>query len=328
MPEARFGGSAVAARELFHGANGDKILAIIADKLMRPAGGEVFFSENRPESVLMHGADLTRKLTFAVKVRVQIPDTITLVRKSTPGVQDTLVLQTNDPVSAEVLELYIRRPGATQLEVIRGADAIKQFLQGGGGGTGGGEAEQKALTELERLRSSIQHQLDLESGEHKAQLDLATNSFAGFWTNRLFNTDPPPMAIWNNAFGRLVAARTALVQRDVARAVQRLAEARAFLLDALRQFRTWKDGIDGAGVKMQWTIAATAIAIPLAIAAPAIVAQVVARLGALGAATTVEGTIALRVAALAAASQRVEQGLAQIEEVQEAVEQLGRAVRQ
>ena len=89
----------MSTRELFHGTNGDNILNIMDQGQMIPADGKLFFSESRPDSVLMHGADIKRKLTFAVKVRVQIPDTAALDRHSTPGVQDTLVLKTNAPIS-------------------------------------------------------------------------------------------------------------------------------------------------------------------------------------------------------------------------------------
>lgn len=46
-------------RELYHGTDGDNILAIIRERRMKPsADGTIFFSQNRFESVLMHGADI------------------------------------------------------------------------------------------------------------------------------------------------------------------------------------------------------------------------------------------------------------------------------
>ena len=61
-------------RDLFHGTNGDNILAIMREGLLRPNHeGKIYFSERRFDSVLMHGADMKRKATFAVKLRVTIP---------------------------------------------------------------------------------------------------------------------------------------------------------------------------------------------------------------------------------------------------------------
>lgn len=116
-------------RELYHGGNGDKILQILRSRQMRPdSQGKIFFSEHRYDSVLMHGGDLKRKLTLAVKVCVQIPPGAALDRTATPGVADTLVLTTAVPIHADVLELYVRRPNATTVEVVRGPTDIQKFL--------------------------------------------------------------------------------------------------------------------------------------------------------------------------------------------------------
>ena len=116
-------------RELYHGANGDKILHILRFRNMQPdAQGKIYFSERRYDSVFMHGGDLKRKLTLAVKVRVLIPEDVVLERTSTQGVADTLVVATKTPIVADVLELYVRRPNAANVEVIRGFADIQKLL--------------------------------------------------------------------------------------------------------------------------------------------------------------------------------------------------------
>jgi hypothetical protein len=115
-------------RYLYHGANGDNILSIIRARQMRPANGEIFFSQHRFDSVLMHGADLKRRATFAVKLRVCLPPNATLEQRATHGVADTLIVHTTEPVSVEVVELYVREPRSAGVQTIRGTEDITQFL--------------------------------------------------------------------------------------------------------------------------------------------------------------------------------------------------------
>jgi hypothetical protein len=117
-------------RELYHGTTGDNILQILRYRQMRPnAEGKIFFSQRRYDSVLMHGADKKRMLTFAIKARVHVPEGATLDLGATPGVADTLVLNTTGPVTAEVLDLYVRKPRASQVETVHGATNIERFLK-------------------------------------------------------------------------------------------------------------------------------------------------------------------------------------------------------
>jgi hypothetical protein len=116
-------------RELYHGGNGDKILQILESRQMQPdPQHKIYFSESRYESVLMHGGDLKRKLTLAIKVRVQLPSGTASARTITPGVADTITITTSVPIHAEVLELYVRKPKAITVEVIRGPTDIRRFL--------------------------------------------------------------------------------------------------------------------------------------------------------------------------------------------------------
>lgn len=118
-------------RQLYHGADGDKILSILTWKEIRPNRfGELFFSERRPESVFMHGADSRRRAAFAVRLEVTIPEQVQQDRRTTPGVPDTLVLKTIRPLQAKVLELYVRRLSEAGGEVYQfvGEHEIRRFL--------------------------------------------------------------------------------------------------------------------------------------------------------------------------------------------------------
>jgi hypothetical protein len=116
-------------RELYHGTNGDNILEIVRQGVLRPnQDGKIYFSERRFDSVLMHGADAKRRATFAVKVRVTIPPTAGLTRSPTAGVADTLVVATSVPLPAEVLELYVREPRARTAKTVKGRTEIAKYL--------------------------------------------------------------------------------------------------------------------------------------------------------------------------------------------------------
>ena len=116
-------------RELYHGTNGDNILEIMRLGLLRPnAQGKIYFSEWRFDSVLMHGGDLRRKATFAVKLRVTIPSTAGVERNATHGVADTLVVSTGLPLHVTVLELYAREPQATKVKTIKGMEEVRKYL--------------------------------------------------------------------------------------------------------------------------------------------------------------------------------------------------------
>jgi hypothetical protein len=115
---------------LYHGANGDSILAILTTKFMLPGAGKIFFAMHKWESSLMHGADTRRKACFVIKVRVDIPPDAVKTRTATPGVADTLIVETRRGLRAEVLELYVRKPvgGGFEIQHFIGAQAITSYL--------------------------------------------------------------------------------------------------------------------------------------------------------------------------------------------------------
>ena len=108
-------------RDLYHGTNGDNILEIIRLGALKPnSDGKLFFSERRFDSVLMHGADLRRKVTLAIKLRVTIAPPAVVQQAATAGVPDTLVVSTSIPLRAQVLELYVREPRDSNVKIIKG----------------------------------------------------------------------------------------------------------------------------------------------------------------------------------------------------------------
>jgi hypothetical protein len=164
------------------------------------------------------------------------------------------------------------------------------------------EEEQKrkeVLRDLENQFQLLSNAYAHYRGEHKAQLDLYNNNFAGFWTNRLFNKVPPEMLIWNNAHARLLAVRRLIQERNAPKAAAELMLARMWYLYALKKYISWKDGIENAGRNMQILIVAVAaILIVAAAAATFATAAAGAGAGASAAAGTSTEVTLFRIAAL------------------------------
>jgi hypothetical protein len=167
----------------------------------------------------------------------------------------------------------------------------------------------QALGKVREAINALARQLSLNEGDHKAQLDLifkpSFTGFAGFWTNRLFNTDPPDTAIWANVHGSLAGARRALSERKLEDAVGGFVRARRAYLIALKRYLNWKQGIPGAAKKMEHAIEIVAVGIVLAFVAPTVVARA-ASFASSGASTAVatEQTV-IRIADAVAKADRV-----------------------
>lgn len=140
------------------------------------------------------------------------------------------------------------------------------------------------------------------SSDHKAQAGLTQGSagnfvgFFGYWTNHLFNTDPPALLIWDEVWTNLAHARSLIREGRVSEVGPSLVAARFGLMHATAVYFRWKDGIEGAGKKMQIAIGATAIAIVIAAAAATVASAAAgvaatadAAAGAADAVATIEG---------------------------------------
>ena len=115
---------------LYHGAHGDAILSIIAEGAMRPnSDGRIFFAQYEYANTFMHGADIKRRAVFAVKLRVQIPREAQVHRESTRGVRDTFIVLSSSPISATVLELFVRSRPDEPVVRIQGVTEIAQYLK-------------------------------------------------------------------------------------------------------------------------------------------------------------------------------------------------------
>jgi len=135
--------------------------------------------------------------------------------------------------------------------------------------------------------ASITRLMEATSGEHKLEAGLLTGSQGnlsgalGYWANHLFNEDVPPLAIWNECFSELAHARSTLKERKFGEAVIGIIRARSALIEATGIYYRWKDGIQGAGTKMQFAIGAVAVVLIFSAAAAA--AATAASAGAAGA---------------------------------------------
>jgi hypothetical protein len=124
----------MAIRQLYHGADGDEILSIIRSREMRPnRDNEIFFGDFEYDRTQLYfqGTDTRRKASFVIKVEINIPDDVRHYRKPTPGVPNTFVLQTSNPLPVEVLEMYVRKGrvgGFVEERPIRGTAAIVNYL--------------------------------------------------------------------------------------------------------------------------------------------------------------------------------------------------------
>ena len=137
--------------------------------------------------------------------------------------------------------------------------------------------------------SRIEANANTTSGEHKIQQELVTGAqgnftgFWGYWTNHLFNSDVPPLAIWNQCFAEIAHARSTLKEGKFAESGRTIVRARAELLKATGVYYRWKSGIDGAGVKMQAAIGAVAVTLIFAAVAATVAAAGTAGAAAAGA---------------------------------------------
>jgi len=118
-----------------------------------------------------------------------------------------------------------------------------------------------ALSQMRLLQATLKNSIDLYSSEHKAQLDLVTQSFAGFWTNNLFNSKPPEIGIWLNSYSYILRSGTELSHGNLKQGAIAYFRARHHYLKALGAYSKWKDGIEGAGTKMQWAIGVSAVTV-------------------------------------------------------------------
>ncbi len=118
----------------FHGANGDKLLKIINSETMVPNQEQIFLGGN-PQSLFMHGADVSRKQSYVVEVELTFdPKKVTQQARWTPGVPDTKLLETSESISAKILKLFVRkgqREEGFEFDQRVGVENIKGYLETG-----------------------------------------------------------------------------------------------------------------------------------------------------------------------------------------------------
>jgi Domain of unknown function (DUF4157) len=132
------------------------------------------------------------------------------------------------------------------------------------------QKDQPAENALKQLIDAWQRLYNLysaNSSDHQTQFDLYNHNVFGFWSNRLFNKEPPAPLIWNNCYGRLLATKSLIAQQNIQKATAELAIARLYYLWAYKKYMSWKDGIEAAAGKMQIAIGVTALVLVFTAAA-------------------------------------------------------------
>lgn len=178
------------------------------------------------------------------------------------------------------------------------------------------EKDQQAENALKQLADGWQRLYNLysaNSSDHQTQFDLYNHNVFGFWTNRLFNKEPPPPLIWNNCYSRLLATKNLIAQQKIQTATAELAIARLHYLYAFKKYTSWKDGIEAAGGKMQVAIGVTALVLVFAAAAVYAAGAGATTAAAAGATDTGQMTLVRVAAACADAEKAIAAAQADIE---------------
>jgi hypothetical protein len=121
--------------EYFHGTTAERLASIISSGVLRPNDdARIFVARFNWESCLAHGADRVRKLSLVARMRVHL-DAENVQVTETPGARDTAIICTDQPIPAEVIEVFVRRLGRdgdpAELITLRGIKAISAFLIAG-----------------------------------------------------------------------------------------------------------------------------------------------------------------------------------------------------
>lgn len=185
-------------------------------------------------------------------------------------------------------------------------------------------AKQRArLRAVKEFVDQLEREVDLSEGDNRLQLNLINKpsyfGFWGYWTNELFNTQPPQLTIWAHAYDLISAARIQIRAGDPVKALQRFVEGRIAYLEALKTYHAWKDNLPGAAARMQTAIVVSAVVALAAFVAPSVVAR------AASSASGTAGTAANLVAAENAVTQagiRIAAGEAQIAAIEPAIAEL------
>jgi len=144
------------------------------------------------------------------------------------------------------------------------------------------QARQKVRL-VKQLVDQLQHELDMSEGDHKAQRNLIYNpSYAGYWgywTNELFNKQPPLLMIWQPVNTAISSARIQLRANNPEKAMAHFVRARKAYLKALREYHAWKNRLPGAASDMKTAIVVSGILIVAAIVAPAAIGRLAGAAG-------------------------------------------------
>lgn len=161
-----------------------------------------------------------------------------------------------------------------------------------------------ALTKLADARDRLRNKINLYSDEHKAQLGLiekpSVTGFVGYWSSRLAGGEPPPIVIWSNAFAGLAALDGALRRQDLMMAIASVGRTQRAYVQALKQYVTWKNGVEAAAQEIETTAEYTVYAAGAVLAVAGAIVAGPAIIEFLGLGIEATGTAAASEAATAA----------------------------
>lgn len=122
----------MALLEFYHGTKADSILSILREGVIRPSDGVIYIGrfESQFHSLFQYGVDISRSAAFVIKLRAHLPENCVPKRLARPGAPpDAWVLETNTPIRAEVLQLFVRHKPGEPIEIKNGSMEIGNYLQ-------------------------------------------------------------------------------------------------------------------------------------------------------------------------------------------------------
>lgn len=179
-------------------------------------------------------------------------------------------------------------------------------------------------TKLRNIRDILSNSLDRIKGDHQGQLTAIRNSWNPMgrvvqWANP---ASIPELSIWDDVATSLRDANRMLKARRFERASIYLAKARLQYMYAQAVYVKWKDGIDQAAVRAQWTIGVAAATIAAAVltmgASEALTPELTAAARAAQTINTLDARVSLFI--------RIADSGAEIEEIVEQYDELLRAM--
>jgi len=162
----------------------------------------------------------------------------------------------------------------------------------------------RKLKKVREFVDALAREIDMSERDHRTQKNLIEDpsfvGFWGYWTNELYNSQPPLLSIWDQAQLAVARARTQLKAKNPEKALVHLMAGRRAYLVALKKYTSWKEGLPGAAAKMETTIKVGAVLALVAFVAPTVVGEAAGGLTTTATEMTAAEQMLIRVAATVA----------------------------